>query len=72
MHGCASILDSSAKGTSCSHHFSHGASIVSFEQVFALVPQIFAATSTPTLELHHDPVLIQCSLDQTELTLILC
>ena len=26
-HYCASILDSIAKGTSCSHYFSHGASL---------------------------------------------
>ena len=27
MHDCASILDSIAKGTSCFHYFSHGASL---------------------------------------------
>ena len=26
MHDCASILDSIAKGTSCVHYLSHGAS----------------------------------------------
>ena len=43
-HDCASILDSIAKGTSCFHYFSHGASLHrhSFSRmIFTLVSHIF-------------------------------
>ena len=47
MHDCASILDSIAKGTSCFHYFSHGASLHrhSFSRmIFTLVSHIFIAS----------------------------
>ena len=47
MHDCASILDSSAKGTSCFYYFSHGASLHphSFSRmIFSLVSPIFIAS----------------------------
>ena len=34
-HDCASILDSIAKGTSCFHNYSHGASL--HRQIFTLI-----------------------------------
>ena len=46
-HDCASILDSIAKGTSCFHYFSHGASLHrhSFSRmIFTLVSHIFIAS----------------------------
>ena len=53
-HDCASILDSIAKGTSCFHYFSHGASLHrhSFSRmIFTLVYNytIMHVQSQPTL-----------------------
>ena len=45
MHDCASILDSIAKRTSCSHCFSHGTSLhqhLFSRMIFTLVSRIFA------------------------------
>ena len=55
-HDCASILDSIAKGTSCFHYFSHGASLHrhSFSRmIFTLVIYISLAVYNVGQQQHH-------------------